>query len=275
MPDAATQEKYAFKMQLLPGKADEYRRRHDAIWPELAALLNQAGVSDYSIHLDHETSVLFGVLTRRQDHTMTSLPDHPVMKKWWAHMADIMATNLDNSPVQSDLVTIFPHAMNDMPKYSRIAVLDIGKTNAKLVVVDSATGAEIAAARMANTVVRFGLYPHYDIEALWSFSLEALRTFAKSPGFDAISITTHGASAALLGADGKLAMPVIDYEHEYPKDIRDAYTALRPPFEETYSPRQSMGLNVGAQIHYQKTAFPAEFAKVATILTYPQYWQHS
>ena len=98
------------------------------------------------------------------------------------------------------------------------------------------------------------------------------KRFAETPGFDAISITTHGASAALLGADGTLAMPVIDYEHEYPQDIRDAYTALRPPFEETYSPRQSMGLNVGAQLHYQKTAFPAEFAKVATILTYPQYW---
>jgi len=33
-----------------------------------------------------------------------------------------------------------------------------------------------------------------------------------------------------------------------------------------------MGLNIGAQLHYQKTAFPDDFAKVATILTYPQYW---
>ncbi len=52
-------------------------------------------------------NTLFGVLTRPADHTMASLPDHPVMKKWWAHMADIMATNPDNSPVQSDLVTVF------------------------------------------------------------------------------------------------------------------------------------------------------------------------
>lgn len=159
-----------------------------------------------------------------------------------------------------------------MSNYRRIAVLDIGKTNAKVVVLDSATGAEIAVRKQPNTVIRDGLYPHYDIEALWSFALASLKAFASEPGFDAISITTHGAAAALLGADGKLAMPVIDYEHEYPQAIRDAYDALRPPFAETFSPRLSMGLNVGAQLHYQKTAFPEEFAKVAAILTYAQYW---
>ena len=45
-------QKYAFKMQLNAGQKDEYIRRHDAIWPELEALLRDAGVSDYSIHLD-------------------------------------------------------------------------------------------------------------------------------------------------------------------------------------------------------------------------------
>jgi len=158
------------------------------------------------------------------------------------------------------------------PNYSRIAVLDIGKTNAKVVVLDSATGAEIAVARTPNTVIKGGLYPHYDIDRLWSFTLDALRSFAREPGFDAISITTHGASAALLDRAGNLAMPVLDYEHEYPEDISDAYARLRPPFEETFSPHQTMGLNIGAQLHYQKTAFPDDFAKVATILTYPQYW---
>jgi sugar (pentulose or hexulose) kinase len=159
-----------------------------------------------------------------------------------------------------------------MSDYRRIAVLDIGKTNAKVVVLDSTTGAEIAVRKQPNTVIRDGLYPHYDIEALWSFALASLKAFASEPGFDAISITTHGAAAALLGADGKLVMPVIDYEHEYPQEIRDAYDALRPPFTETFSPRLSMGLNIGAQLHYQKTAFAEEFAKVATVLTYAQYW---
>ncbi|ARM91772.1 FGGY family carbohydrate kinase protein (plasmid) [Rhizobium sp. CIAT894] len=156
--------------------------------------------------------------------------------------------------------------------YRRIAVLDIGKTNAKVVVLDSGTGAEIAVLKRPNITIKTGPYPHYDIEALWSFALDALKSLAREPGFDAISITTHGAAAALLDRDGALAMPVIDYEHEYPEAIRNAYTALRPSFGETFSPRLAMGLNVGAQLHYQKSAFPEDFAGVATILTYAQYW---
>ena len=100
-------EKYAFKMQLDPGMEAEYRRRHDAIWPELVALLKDAGIEDYSIHLDPETNILFGVLWRRADHGMDDLPDHPAMQRWWAHMADIMATNADHSPVAKPLVTVF------------------------------------------------------------------------------------------------------------------------------------------------------------------------
>lgn len=102
-----TQEKYAFRMKLNEGMADEYRRRHDAIWPELTVLLREAGVSDYSIFLDPQTFVLFGVLTRAHNHTMDDLPSHPLMKKWWAHMADIMETNLDNAPRQAELIELF------------------------------------------------------------------------------------------------------------------------------------------------------------------------
>lgn len=100
-------EKYAFRMQLNPGMAEEYKRRHDAIWPDLKALLSDAGVSDYSIHLDEETGALFGVLWRTDDHTMDKLPEHPVMRRWWDHMKDIMATHPDGEPVAVPLRTMF------------------------------------------------------------------------------------------------------------------------------------------------------------------------
>jgi len=100
-------QKYAFRMMLNPGMAAEYRRRHDAIWPELVLLLKEAGVEDYSIHLDPETNALFGVLWRRDDHGMEDLPAHPVMRRWWAHMADLMATHPDNEPVAVPLVPMF------------------------------------------------------------------------------------------------------------------------------------------------------------------------
>ena len=100
-------EKHAFKMRLNPGMAAEYKKRHDAIFPELVDLLHEAGVKDYSIHLDEETGILFGVLWRRVDHGMEALPEHPVMQRWWAHMADIMATNAENEPESVDLVDMF------------------------------------------------------------------------------------------------------------------------------------------------------------------------
>jgi L-rhamnose mutarotase len=100
-------QKYAFRMQLNPGMEAEYRRRHDQIWPELVKLLKDAGVSDYSIHLDRDSNILFAVLWRRDDHTMDDLPNLPVMRRWWAHMADIMAVKPDNEPVAVPLVTVF------------------------------------------------------------------------------------------------------------------------------------------------------------------------
>lgn len=99
--------RHAFKMFLNPEMEAEYIRRHDEIWPELAGLLKKAGVSNYSIHLDRETSTLFGYLERVEGHTMTDLPNHMVMQKWWAHMGDIMRTNGDGSPVAIELIETF------------------------------------------------------------------------------------------------------------------------------------------------------------------------
>lgn len=100
-------QRHAFKMFLNQGQEVEYIKRHDEIWPELIALLKEAGIANYSIHLDRETNTLFGYLERRVDHTMADLPNHPVMKKWWAHMGDIMRTNADGSPVAIDLTETF------------------------------------------------------------------------------------------------------------------------------------------------------------------------
>jgi L-rhamnose mutarotase len=100
-------EKIAFRMFLNPGQADEYRRRHDAIWPELVGLLRASGVHDYSIYLDAEHDVLFAVLRRDVAHAMDGLPQHPVMQRWWAYMADLMRSHPDGSPVVEPLPCMF------------------------------------------------------------------------------------------------------------------------------------------------------------------------
>ena len=97
----------AFRMQLKPGYAAEYRRRHDALWPELAQALRAAGIYDYSIFLDPQTLHLFAVMKLHPGHSVKDLPRQPVMQRWWAHMADIMLTEPDNSPRQWPLESMF------------------------------------------------------------------------------------------------------------------------------------------------------------------------
>ncbi|MFV5695247.1 L-rhamnose mutarotase [Flavobacterium sp. LB3P122] len=97
----------AFKMKLKPGFELEYKKRHDEIWPELGSLLSETGIQDYSIFLDEETLLLFAVQKISEDFDMDLLPNHPIVKKWWAYMGDIMETNPDNSPVASSLKEVF------------------------------------------------------------------------------------------------------------------------------------------------------------------------
>jgi len=97
----------AFKMKLIPGFEDEYEKRHREIWPELANLLKNSGVLDYSIYLDRETSTLFAVQRVRGIKSSQSLGDREIVQKWWKYMADIMETNPDNSPVSVPLIKVF------------------------------------------------------------------------------------------------------------------------------------------------------------------------
>ncbi|MBN8631164.1 MAG: carbohydrate kinase [Rhodobacterales bacterium] len=153
----------------------------------------------------------------------------------------------------------------------RVAVLDIGKTNAKVLAVDLATGAEEVLARTPNAVRRDGIYPHHDLDALWTFALSGLKQ-AAAREVDAVSITTHGAACVLVDETGGLALPMLDYEHDGPDTLAAAYGAVRPGFAETGSPRLPVGLNLGAQLYWQERAFPDRFAKVRHVLTLPQYW---
>ena len=97
----------AFKMKLKPGYEEEYKRRHDEIWPELVKVLEEAGISDYSIYLDPETNILFATQKLKDHNQADQLYLNPVVRQWWDYMADIMETYEDNSPVSTDLIEVF------------------------------------------------------------------------------------------------------------------------------------------------------------------------
>jgi L-rhamnose mutarotase len=100
-------QRLAFTMQLKPGCAAAYEERHKAIWPELTQVLREAGITEYSIFLDHDTDTLFAFQKVTGTGSSQDLKDDPVVRRWWDHMADLMATHPDNSPVSRNLREVF------------------------------------------------------------------------------------------------------------------------------------------------------------------------
>lgn len=97
----------AFKMKLKPGMEARYEAEHDAIWPELAELLRGAGIVDYSIFLDPDSGELFAVFRLREGTGLDDLSGHPVMRRWWDHMAPLMEVEPGNRPREWPLRRVF------------------------------------------------------------------------------------------------------------------------------------------------------------------------
>jgi L-fuculokinase len=150
------------------------------------------------------------------------------------------------------------------------AVVDVGKTHAKVSVVEP-DGRIAAHRRTTNATRHDGPYPHADVDALDAWIAATLRELHRSRGFDRIICTTHGAAAALVAGD-RLALPVMDYEWTGLPDPEAKYESARDGFSTTLSPSLPCGLNLARQIHWQSCGWPAEYATVDRVLLYPQYW---
>ncbi len=156
---------------------------------------------------------------------------------------------------------------------NNIAVLDIGKTHAKVILFDSQNLEELEVFQIENIILKDSLYPHFDLDSLKDFIINSLSKLAKGYIVDSIFTSTHGACMALM-SKGELALPVLDYEFEGPDHLRAEYNQVRPTFNQTGSPRMGVGLNLGAQLYWQRKYFPKEFAKVDQILFWPQFWSY-
>ncbi len=152
-----------------------------------------------------------------------------------------------------------------------IAVLDVGKTNAKIALVDPAMGQEIWSARRANAVIQGAATRELDLVAIESWLLESLREAPQRERIAAIVPIAHGAAAVLVDHAGEvLAAP--DYEDGCFDQVAGEYGALRDPYALTFSPNLPQGLNLGRQLFYLQQRHAGLFERVAHILPYPQYW---
>jgi sugar (pentulose or hexulose) kinase len=151
-----------------------------------------------------------------------------------------------------------------------IAVLDVGKTNVKLLAI--APGGKILSSRSAPNAVRRGQpYPHCDVEHIWRWLMAALADLGESFAIQAIVPTGYGSTAALV-AGNALVLPIMDYEAEPPPAIAAAYAQVAPWFEECCCPIHPAGLTLARQLFWQSRAFPEDFRRARWILPFAQYW---
>lgn len=100
-------KRVSFKMFLKPNCIEEYKRRHNELWPEVKQLLADEGVHDYSIFFDKEKNALFAVQKVVGVGNSQDLGSNPINQRWWDYMADISFVNPDNSPVSEPLEEVF------------------------------------------------------------------------------------------------------------------------------------------------------------------------
>ena len=154
---------------------------------------------------------------------------------------------------------------------SGMAVLDVGKTNAKLVAF-SRDGEILEQLRHPQRVVVVDGLRVLDVDGIFGWLETALAALRGRHDLAGLMVSTHGCSCALLAEDKTLAAPIFDYEHEIPAEANAAFARLAPPFSETYSPDLPGGLNMARAIFFQEWADPTLANRVRHILTYPQYW---
>ena len=155
----------------------------------------------------------------------------------------------------------------------RLVIFDLGKTNAKMILREPYNDLTVNTRLRPNAVLTNGPYPHYDITGLMEFIIEALVEFSETGPIDAIMVSTHGAGIACM-SDGKLAMPIMDYDFADLDQFAAAYDAIRPDVTITGSHRMPRGLHLGAQLHWLMNTHRSKMADVDQLLFLPQYWTH-
>ncbi len=157
-------------------------------------------------------------------------------------------------------------------KYA-IAVLDIGKTNKKLVIFDNNLN------QIDSIYSSFPTIKYEDIEGIDTWFLEGLKTFGEKYPIKVISITTHGATGVCIDKRGNPSVPVVAYTNEVDETFHDEFYNLVGTRDElqikTATAEVKPLINYAKLLYFLKKRFPANFEKTDKILLYPQYFSYT
>jgi len=154
---------------------------------------------------------------------------------------------------------------------TELAVFDVGKTNAKLIAF-SRDGEILEQLRHPQQIVVDHGLRVLDVDGIFDWLETALADLGGRRRLSGLMVSTHGATCALIGRDGALAAPILDYEQDFPAEVNAEFARIAPPFAETHSPNLPGGLNFGRTIFFQEWADPTLAKRARYILSYPQYW---
>tara|TARA_B100000965_G_scaffold351208_1_gene325616 strand:+ start:482 stop:802 length:321 start_codon:yes stop_codon:yes gene_type:complete len=101
----------SFRMTLKDGKIDEYKKKHDEVWPEITEVLTKAGVKNYSIYYDKKDNALIEYMELEDNNTFHQLEELDILKKWNIYMKDLIETKSaeDATAIQKELLEVFHH----------------------------------------------------------------------------------------------------------------------------------------------------------------------
>src|SRR5204863_2918066 len=151
----------------------------------------------------------------------------------------------------------------------RIAVLDIGKTNLKLLVA-SEDGWPLETHSIPNVPDTKGPYLAYDLARLEEWFLDTLAVVSQRHAIGAVIAAAHGCGAVLVDGNTPV-LPMMDYDAVSPPAIDQAYARIAPAYDEVFC-GISGAMRLGKQLLWQQSAHPVEFARAKTYLTTAQFF---
>ena len=148
-------------------------------------------------------------------------------------------------------------------------VLDIGKTNVKLIFVDAKNTTVCSYKTQQKSINQYGIKT-LNSNSIFEWTIKKISLIEKKYQLDKFVCTAHGCSIALIDHNNQEILACTDYEYKYDQLMND-YKKIAPKFDESFTPFLETGLNIGMQIYYLIKKNPKLIKNTKYIINYPQY----
>ena len=156
-----------------------------------------------------------------------------------------------------------------------IAVLDIGKTNKKIVLFDQDLQIVASRKKRIDPIEERGIRAE-NVAEIEEWFLRTITELSRDFKIEVISVSAHGATAVCVDQNGRVTVPPVDYTQSVQSDVHTRFhTQMGTPEElqlRTATVEVRPLVNIGKSLFFLKEQFPDEFERTRYLLPYPQYF---